>query len=83
MKTITANKVKNRGVSLIEKLIREHNEVVISYRGKPKFVVLSVEEYERLKEADLESAIKQAEEEYRQGKFVKESAEEHFKKLGI
>jgi len=80
---ISANDIKTKGVSFIEKLIKKYNEVFISVRGKKKFVILSVEEFERLKEAELEKIIKDAEENYKAGRFVKETSDEHFKKLGI
>ncbi len=47
-----------------------------------KFVVLPIEEYEKLKEAELENIIREAEEDYKSGRFIKETAEEHLKKLG-
>ena len=80
---LTANDIKTKGISFIEKLIKKYNEVFITVRGKKKFVILPIEEYERLKEAELEKIIKDAEEDYNQGRVVKESAEEHFKRLGI
>ncbi|WP_456400144.1 type II toxin-antitoxin system prevent-host-death family antitoxin [Persephonella sp.] len=80
---ITANEIKTKGISYISKLMKKYNEIFISVRGKKKFVILPIEEYERLKEAELEKAIREAEEDYKNSKFVVETAEEHFKRLGI
>jgi PHD/YefM family antitoxin component YafN of YafNO toxin-antitoxin module len=80
---ISANDVKTKGISFIEKLIKKYNEVFISVRGKKKFVILTVEEYEHLKDAELETIIRNAEEDYKSGNYFKESSEEHFKRLGI
>jgi len=80
---ITANELKTRGISLVEKLIKQTGEVFVSVRGKKKFVIIPIEEYEKLKEAELESIIRQAEKDYEEGKYVVETAEEHFKHLGI
>ena len=80
---ITANELKTKGVSFLEKLFKKYKEAYISVRGKPKFVVLPIEEYEKLKEAELENIIREAEEDYKSGRFIKETAEEHFKRLGI
>jgi len=80
---ITANELKTRGISLVEKLIKQTGEVFVSVRGKKKFVIIPIEEYEKLKEAELESIIGQAEKDYEEGKYVVETAEEHFKRLGI
>jgi len=80
---LTANDIKTKGISFVEKLIKKYNEVFITVRGKKKFVILPIEEYEKLKEAELEKIIREAEEDYKQGRIIKESAEEHFKRLGI
>ncbi len=80
---VTANDLKVKGVSYLESLVRKYKEIFITVRGKNRLVVLPVEEYERLKEADLEMAIREAEEDYRKGKYVTESAERHFQRLGI
>ena len=80
---VTANDLKIKGVSYLESLVRKYKEIFITVRGKNTLVVLPIEEYERLKEADLEMAIREAEDDYRKGKYVAESAEQHFKRLGI
>ncbi|RZD16882.1 MAG: type II toxin-antitoxin system prevent-host-death family antitoxin [Candidatus Acididesulfobacter guangdongensis] len=80
---ISANDIKTKGLSNIEKIIEDGDEVFISKRGKTKFVLLSLKEYERLKEADIFKAIIDAETDYKNGKFITESSEEHFKRLGI
>ena len=80
---ITANDLKVKGMTLIDKLIKKYGEVIISVRGRNRFVILPLDEYERLKEAELDRAIREAEEDYRKGRYVAEAAEEHFKRLGI
>jgi len=80
---ITANDIKTKGISYISKLMKKYSEIFISVRGKKKFVILPIEEYERLKEAELEKAIREAEEDYKNGRVIVETAEEHFKRLGI
>jgi len=80
---ITANELKTKGISFVERLMKKSREVFVSVRGRKKFVILPVDEYERLKEAELESIIRQAEKDYEEGRYVTESAEEHFKRLGI
>ena len=80
---ITANELKTKGISLVEKLLKRTSEVFVSVRGKKKFVILPIEEYEKLKEAELESVLRQAEKDYQEGRYVVESAEEHFKRLGL
>jgi len=80
---LSANDLKTKGISFVEKLIRKYNEVFITVRGKKKFVILPIEEYEKLREAELEKIIREAEEDYKKGRYIKETAEEHFKRLGV
>ncbi len=80
---VTANELKTKGISYLEGLLRKYKEIFISVRGKNRFVLLPIEEYERLKEADLEMAVREAEEDYKKGRFVVETAEKHFKRIGI
>ena len=80
---VTANDLKVKGVSYLDSLVRKYKEIFITVRGKNKLVVLPIEEYERLKETELEMAVREAEEDYRKGNYIAESAEKHFKRLGI
>jgi len=80
---ISANEVKVKGIGFIEKKLKEDKEIYISVRGKKKFVILDIEDYEKLKEAELDKILREAEEDYKAGRFVKESADEHFKRLKV
>ncbi|MDW7973558.1 MAG: hypothetical protein RMI01_10230 [Thermodesulfovibrio sp.] len=80
---ISANEIKTKGISMIDKLITKYNEIFITIRGKKKYVILPIERYEVLKEAELDSIIREAEEDYKAGRVVRETAQEHFKRLGI
>lgn len=82
MNTISISNLK-KGFSLLDKLISKFGAVYVSVRGKNKYVILSVEDYLRLKEIELENSIAQAEKDYKEGRFIVETAEEHFKRLGI
>jgi PHD/YefM family antitoxin component YafN of YafNO toxin-antitoxin module len=80
---VTANELKRKGISYVSQLLEKFENVFVSVRGKKKYVILKVEDYERLKELELENAIREAERDLREGKYVVETAEEHFKRLGI
>jgi prevent-host-death family protein len=56
MTVITANDLKTRGMSNIEELLQSAEEIIISVRGKPRYVVLGIEQYERLR-AELDDAL--------------------------
>jgi hypothetical protein len=50
-------------------------------RGKTKYVVLTVEEYNRLRECELETAIFEAKKDLEEGRTVQESVDEHLQRI--
>ena len=82
---ITANDLKVKGIKAIEKELEERDEAVISFRGKPKYIVLDIEEYDRIRALELDLLYLQAQEEIKSGKAMristKEELEEHLKSL--
>lgn len=81
MTVITANDLKTKGLSNIEELLHSTEEIIISVRGKPRYVVLGIEQYERLREQELEAAWFQAREEVAAGRYRQESAGAHIARL--
>ena len=81
MTSITANELKTKGVSVLDKETGGESEVIISVRGKNKYVVLPIEKYNYLRECELETALLEAKRDIRQKKFVKESVEKHIKRI--
>ena len=81
MPNISANDIKTKGVSAIEAVLAHQPEAVISVRGKGRFVVIDLEHYHYLRECELESALAQTRADLSEGRFVKESAEDHLTRL--
>lgn len=79
--TITANELKTKGVSVLTDETADGMEVIITIRGKNKFVVLPMEKYNYLRECELEAALLESKRDIEEGKFVKESVEKHIKRL--
>ena len=79
--TITANELKTQGVSLIDKVTASSGEAVISVHGKTKYVVLTIEEYNRLRDCELEVAIEESKKDLKEGKIIRESVEKHIKRI--
>ncbi|HBM15820.1 MAG TPA: prevent-host-death protein [Lentisphaeria bacterium] len=79
---ITANELKTKGVSIIEKVLKKDSEALISVRGKRKFIIMPVERYDELREMELHEALRQAKEDYRNGNVNKMDIDEHMKELG-
>ncbi len=74
---ITANELKIRGIKAIEDQLKDQPEVAITVRGKVKYVAMTVEQYEIMREAELVSAYQQCLEDIKAGRYTIESAEEH------
>ena len=81
MKAITANDLKSKGVSVLEAALETQDEAIISVRGKPRFVVMDIEHYERLREAEIHSAWEEAKSALARGDVVIRTAETHIAAL--
>jgi len=78
---ITANDLKVKGITAIEELVPENDGVIITVRGKEKYIVLSIEEYNQLRELELDAAIQEAKRDIAEGRFHSEGVEEHLKRI--
>lgn len=78
---ITANELKTKGVSLLNEETIGDTEVIITVRGKNKYVVLPIEKYNYLRECELEAALAETKKDIKEGKFIKESVEKHIKRI--
>jgi len=74
---LTAYDSKNKGVAAIEPVLVEHSKVIVSVRGKERFVVMDTVQYHYLRECELEVALAEARADLAAGRFVQESPEEH------
>ncbi len=81
MDNITANQLKTKGISLVEKHLAVEHELVITVRGKEKFVVMDMQHYNYLRECELEAALHESRAEHRSGKFIAESVEKHILRI--
>ena len=79
---ITANDLKVQGISAIDDLVAQNEGVIITVRGKEKYVVLSIEEYNQLRIYELEMAIIEAKKDIAEGKVLSNSVEEHLCRVG-
>ncbi len=79
--TITANDLKTRGVSILERETENGEEVIITIRGKNRYVVLPMEKYNYLRECELEAALAESQKDIKKGKYVKETVEKHIKRI--
>ena len=63
MFSITANELKRNGVAGIERVMQDNNEtgVMVDVRGKAKYVILSVDEFNEYRKYQLDQAIAETE----------------------
>ncbi len=78
---ITANDLKTRGVSAINDASSEGREVFVSVRGKNRYVIIPVEKYNYFRECELDTAISEARNDIKKGKYHKESVVRHIKRI--
>ena len=81
MNHISANELKTRGIAAIEQALATEQEVIVSVRGKDRFVILDIAQYQRLRECELEVALAEARADVAAGRVVRESPESHLARL--
>lgn len=81
MQTISANELKIKGVSVIEKALEDCTEAIISVRGQGRYVVMDMEEYNRLRVCELETALYETRQQLAADGFVEESVDEHIARI--
>ena len=81
MNAITANELKTRGISAVEDLLETEEQVIISVRGVEKYVVMGLEKYARLRESELDMAVKEARADYEAGRSITENIDDHMKRV--
>ena len=78
---ITANELKTKGVVAIDEAISKGTEAIITVRGKEKFVVVTMEKYDYLRECELEAALLETKRDLAEGRVIEESVEEHLARI--
>ena len=80
-KVLTANELKTKGITRLEEVTSSGEEAIISVRGKHRFVVVSIEQYNHLRECELEAAIAETERDLADGNVIQEPIEDHIKRI--
>ncbi len=81
MNAIAANDLKTRGISSFEEGLKNASELMVTVRGKEKYVVLKLEQYHYLREMELEAALLESKQDQSNGKAIQESAEAHVARI--
>ncbi len=78
---LSANDLKVKGITAIDEMTAENNGVVITVRGKQKYVILPIDQYNQLREFELDAAIRESRREIEEGRFHAGSIEEHMARV--
>ena len=81
MSRISANDLKIKGVSAIEFALSTAPEVMVSVRGKDKFVAMDIAHYHYLRECELDAALAETRADVAAGRVVQESPAAHLARL--
>ena len=81
MYAITANDLKTKGIPVIEAGLSEQAEVLITVRGKPSYVIMTMESYDYLRERELEAALQDVKRDMAEGRVVQESIDAHLERI--
>jgi hypothetical protein len=81
MKHISANDLKTKGISAIERALSDAPEAMVSVRGKGRFVVMEVAQYEYLRGCELDAALAETRADLAAGRVVQESPQAHLNRL--
>lgn len=79
--TITAQELKTKGMSTLHEKTQKYSETFITIHGEKSFVVLTMDQYNYLRECELEAAFKESEADVAKGKFAIKTVEDHIKDL--
>lgn len=81
MGAVVANDLKTKGIKAIEEALLDQLEAPVSVRGRVRYVVMSQEQYQYLRECELEAAIAESKVDLAGGRFIKETVAQHIKRL--
>ncbi len=81
MSTITAGEIKRQGVGALDPVLKEHEEAIITVRGEGRYVVMTLEAYNRFRETELRQAVREARADYKAGRITDRSVKAHIRRL--
>ena len=81
MSIISAIDLKTKGVKAIEEALATQHEVAVSVRGQIKYIVMSEEHYQYLRECELEAALAESKADLDAVRYVKETVAQHIRRI--
>ena len=81
MSAVVAGEIKKRGVSALAAALADDDEAIITVRGKSRYVVMTIDKYNELRESELTQAVREARADYEAGRVTDRSVEDHMRRL--
>ena len=81
MSMIAAAELKRRGIAALAPALEQDGEAVITVRGKGRYVVVTMEAYNRLRHAELDQAVRETRADYEAGRISDTTVAGHLKRL--
>lgn len=81
MGVLTAQDLKHGGITAIKHAMEDTGEVVVSVRGKDRYVVMNIEAYHRIRELELDKALQEVQADIQAKRYVTESVDKHMKRI--
>ena len=78
---VSANDLKMKGISALEAELAERSEAIITVRGKGRYVVMRMEQYNYLRECELEAALLEVKADLAAGRVTSESVDDHIRRV--
>jgi hypothetical protein len=78
---VVAGDIKKRGVSAFASALEEDGEAVITVRGESRYVVMTMQKYNELRESELCQAVREARADYGAGRIADRSVKDHMQRL--
>ncbi|HCE47018.1 MAG TPA: prevent-host-death protein [Lentisphaeria bacterium] len=81
MNALSANELRTRGISTLHLLNGEIEEAMITVRGREKYVVMAVEQYNYLRECELEAFLLETKKDLEDGSVILENVTKHIRRI--
>jgi hypothetical protein len=78
---ITANELKVKGIKAIQNELKDKDEAVITHRGKPQYIVVNFERFDKLRGFEIDKAYLEAMQDIKEGRYKTLSADEHIQEV--
>lgn len=79
---INSTELKTKGLPLIDSVVQENDSAIIAEEGNPKYIVLKLSDYNRMREQELEAALQESMADIAAGRYHTDGVEAHMNRVG-